>query len=181
MSVRVSQEFFTEFQRWSDQFFKQWRDDLAAHHREKLISLSSPSENPKEKQPTKETIAPPLCKDKNPNEHSHSIPCRHLLKPRHQHRHNTPSHSCSSVQQPPPCTDHPSHRSKHHRIEHKRVATSVTSNVSPHQLPPSWYPCLSLSQGFVFCGSTEERKRSFPSLIGSASENIYIYCLFINY
>jgi hypothetical protein len=35
MSVRVSQEeFTTEFQRWSAQFFKQWRDEIAACRRQ---------------------------------------------------------------------------------------------------------------------------------------------------
>jgi hypothetical protein len=99
MSVRVSQEFFIEFLRWSDQFFKQWRDDIASCWHEQLISLLSPSENPQEKQPTKEAIAPPPCKDPNPNDHNHSI---NPHDPTHRTEASPPQINPSA--QPPPKT-----------------------------------------------------------------------------
>lgn len=45
MSIRASEEFLIEFRRWTDQYFKEWRDDIAAR-RQQVISLSSSPDNP---------------------------------------------------------------------------------------------------------------------------------------
>jgi len=86
--------------------------------------ITSPEDTPPKINPLAPQTPKITQKDQNPNECSHSIPCLRLLRSHHQHHHTAPSRNCSFVQQPPPpCTDHPSHRSKHYQRQHKRATS----------------------------------------------------------
>jgi hypothetical protein len=139
MSITLSEESWAEFNRWKDQFFQQWRDEIAARQvRFSSFSLENPPEQlPKPTTPPQinlaepslpKTLAPPPCKDPEPiTAQPQDQPHHHLQKSHQVHPSTSPAinHSVNpqNLKAQPPSSRFPQpsipHTSRPSTVSHK--------------------------------------------------------------